>query len=104
MGRGLASVSALGSPIGLPPHRSEHSGHRGLSNRACPRLPKGGIYTPRVVTVGRSSTILTLSCADYATPPAGRNARTASIVSASAALLSGRYAFTRANLSATPPG
>ena len=35
---------------------------------------------------------------------AGRYARTASIVSASPALLSGRYPLTRANLSVTPPG
>ena len=35
---------------------------------------------------------------------AGRNALIASIVSASSALLSGRYPLTRANLSVTPPG
>ncbi len=36
--------------------------------------------------------------------PAGINARTASIVSACAGSLSGRYRTTRANRSATPPG
>lgn len=40
----------------------------------------------------------------YAEPASGRNARTASIVSAPAALLSGRYPFTRAKSSVAPPG
>ena len=46
-----------------------------------------------------------LTFGDYeVSPDTHRNARTASIVSASAEFLSGRYPFTRANRSATPPG